>query len=189
MSRARRGRRPPRRPVRRGRGGPPRRPQPGGSGPPPSGRVPRARPPSGRFPPRGGGRSTNSRKRVSDSGEFRARSPKSFEVRRGRSSSDSADEDDSSGEIPLSHVVLPQSITQEAEEDSLRRRFDTEHLPTLSPLDDRVQLRESAGARGPDRYRRRRLIVFMVFLLIAAGLGAAYVYQNPELRRQYFGGE
>jgi hypothetical protein len=84
-------------------------------------------------------------------------------------------------------VVLPQSITQEAEKDSLKKRFGTEGLPDFTARDDRVQLRESAGAHGPDRYVRRRVLVVLVLLLLAAGAGAAYVYTQPELRKQLLG--
>jgi len=84
-------------------------------------------------------------------------------------------------------VVLPQSITQEAEGDSLRKRFGTEGLPEFRAHDDRVQLHESAGAHGPDRYVRRRVIYVMLLLLLAAAAGADYVYTQPELRKQILG--
>ncbi len=68
-------------------------------------------------------------------------------------------------------MVLPQSITQEAEDESFRRRFGTEEAIDFERRHNNVHLMQSGGASGPD-IRRRGAAVLVVLLLLAA---AAYV--------------
>ncbi|MCA8921466.1 MAG: hypothetical protein KDD82_06625 [Planctomycetes bacterium] len=72
--------------------------------------------------------------------------------------------------------MLPQSITQEAEDDNFVKRFGAERTADLRGVSGKVVLAQSAGASGPDRYlRRRRLMIAGAVLLLAAG-GAAYAF-------------
>lgn len=76
---------------------------------------------------------------------------------------------------------MPQSITQEAEDEQFYRRFGAERSADLSGVSKKVVLAQSAGAGGPDRYiRRRRILITLAVLLVAAG-GAAYYYW-PQLQ-------
>lgn len=103
-----------------------------------------------------------------------------FEIRKGRRSGDSS-EDLEDDEAPIEQVVLPQSITQEAEDEQFYLRFGAERSADLRGVSKKVVLAQSAGAGGPDRYiRRRRILIAFVVLLAAVG-GAAYLYW-PQLQ-------
>ena len=143
----------PRRPSRPpGRGAPP---GPGRRGPPPRGRrPPTGRPPSGRGggPPRGGGgRKPPPRKRPPrDLNDPRAtRGRKTFEIVKGKRPDDEEYVDVNE---PLGPVMLPQSMTGEAEEESLKRRFGVEQLPEVDKKHSLLRLTDS----GPSSLCSRR---------------------------------
>jgi hypothetical protein len=77
-------------------------------------------------------------------------------------------------------VLLPRSITQEAEEERLKERFGVDHLPTVKEVNSLVRLQESQGAQGPDRRRGKLLMFIVVVLLLAAG-GAYYAHTQGML--------
>lgn len=102
--------------------------------------------------------------------------PKTFEIRRGRARED--DEDDR--DAPLGPVVLPRSITQEEEEERLKSRFGVDHLPELQEVNSLVRMTESQGTLGPDRSRRKLMVVVLVVVLALAG-GAAVAHSQGLL--------
>lgn len=102
--------------------------------------------------------------------------PKPFEIRRGRRSSDDAEEVDE--EAPLGQVVLPRSITQEAEEDSLKRRFNTDFVPDVTGKAPILQVAQSAGEGGPVRMGRQRRLALLFLLIVAAAAAAAWWYSR-----------
>ncbi|MCO5171074.1 MAG: hypothetical protein M9894_32520 [Planctomycetes bacterium] len=103
--------------------------------------------------------------------------PKAFEIRRGKANPDEAEE----REAPLGAVLLPRSITQEAEEERLKERFGVDHLPEVQAVNSLVRMTESQGTLGPDRARRRLIIVVLLLLAAAAG-GAAFAHQRGLLQ-------
>ncbi|MBX3466168.1 MAG: hypothetical protein KF878_04620 [Planctomycetes bacterium] len=92
--------------------------------------------------------------------------PKAFEIRRGKANPE-ADAEEREG--PLGAVLLPRSITQEAEEERLKERFGVDHLPETQAVNSLVRMTESQGTLGPDRSRRRLLLLVLVLLAGAAG--------------------
>lgn len=77
--------------------------------------------------------------------------------------------------------MLPQSITQEAEEGNFVKRFGVASTADLGGRSGKVVLHQSGGAGGPDRYiRRRKIAIALVLLLVALG-GAGYLYW-PQLQ-------
>ena len=102
---------------------------------------------------------------------------KPFEIRRGRRSSD--DEESPEGEEAIGQVVLPRSITQEAEEDSLKRRFGSESLPDITGKAPILQVAQSVGEAGPDRARRGMKVGLVLFLLLLAGAAAWWFTRTP----------
>lgn len=77
--------------------------------------------------------------------------------------------------------MLPQSITQEAEEGNFVKRFGASPTFDLGGRSGKVLLQQSGGASGPDRYLRRRKIVIGVLVLLAAAAGAGYAFW-PQLQ-------
>ncbi|MGE0707611.1 MAG: hypothetical protein AB7N76_08085 [Planctomycetota bacterium] len=106
-----------------------------------------------------------------------SRGARSFEIR-SRSADSGADEPD---EMPITNVVLPQSITQEEEEEDLKRAFGVDSLPSIDRQHGRVKLAQSQGATGPDR-RRAGLKLLLVLALIALAAGAFYAWKQGLIK-------
>lgn len=104
------------------------------------------------------------------------RGDKAFEIRKGRRKEEGDDDDGG----PSGPVVLPQSITQEAEDERLRKRFGVEQLPEIDKLHSSVRVTTSEGAFGPDRKRMGLKILFVLFALLIVGAGA-YLHQQGAL--------
>ena len=104
------------------------------------------------------------------SGAAAGRGNRSFEIVKGKRQERPEDED----ETPIAAVTLPQSITQEEENSELRSRFGVESLPSIDKKHASLQLAQSAGATGPDRARTGLKILFVLLVLAAIGVGAAY---------------
>lgn len=103
--------------------------------------------------------------------------PKAFEIRRGRANPDAVTDEDG----PMGPVVLPRSITQEAEEERLKERFGVDHLPEVQEVNSLVRMTESQGTLGPDRARRRLMIVVLLVLLVGGAAGY-YAYKQGMLK-------
>lgn len=164
---------PDRRPTGPGpRPGAPKGPPPKGArpGPPPTGAAGRPPPPKGGPPPKGPPPKGPAPKGGARKGPpAPAPAPKAFEIRKGERASDEAiteDEDDR----PLGQVFLPRSITQEAEDASLKERFGVEHLPEVQQLNTLVKMTDSAGTGGPERSRGKALAIVLILLLVGAGV-------------------
>lgn len=135
-----------------GRPPPPKGPPPKGAapkGPPPKG-APKGPPPKKAPPPQ-------------------APAPRAFEIRKGERAGDEAvveEEEDR----PLGQVFLPRSITQEAEDASLKERFGVEHLPDVQQLNTLVKMTDSAGTGGPEHTRGKAMAIVVVLVLVLAGV-------------------
>ena len=158
-------------PPPRGRRGPPRRRPPPGRRPPPSG--PQARRP-------GTGRPARRPSNQAPPPAPPPQKPKAFEIRKGERSGES-EEDLKDVVVPLAGVALPQSITQEEENDRLKERFGVESLPDRVQTHTKVQLHQSAGAGGPDRARKSMVLIALLILLIGGGVLAYFAYQKGGL--------
>lgn len=88
--------------------------------------------------------------------------------------------------MPLGPVVLPQSITQEAEDERLKKRFGVEYLPEVDKRHNLVGLTQSEGASGPDRARRGAKVFLLLLLLGLAGAG--YVAYSQGMLDKLLGG-
>lgn len=77
-------------------------------------------------------------------------------------------------------MLLPRSITQEAEEERLKGRFGVDHLPAVKEVNSLVRMTESQGTHGPDRRRGKLVMIVLVLLLLVAG-GAYYAHTQGML--------
>lgn len=77
-------------------------------------------------------------------------------------------------------MLLPRSITQEAEEERLKGRFGVDQLPEVQEVNSLVRMTESQGTLGPDRTRRRAKVVVLLLLVAIAG-GLAYAHSRGLL--------
>jgi len=84
-------------------------------------------------------------------------------------------------DAPIDQVALPMSITQEAEEDRLRKRFGREALPDRTAAHDKVVLGRSGGATGPRPMRRWGVTLFVVLLLVGAAVLAFFYLESQGL--------
>lgn len=76
-------------------------------------------------------------------------------------------------------MVLPRSITQAAEEDSLKRRFNTDSVPDVTGKAPILQVAQSVGESGPNRTGRAgRLALLLLFAFAAVAAGAWYWTRN-----------
>ena len=123
----------------------------------------------------------------------RRRSPKKrplgtqkFEIRKGRSDSDEGELEDND-DRPIGALALPQSITQEAEDERLRKRFGVEQLPNLDKVHSLVGLTTSEGADGPDR-ARRGLKIFLLLVIQALAGGGYFAWSEGLLDSIIAGG-
>ncbi len=71
-------------------------------------------------------------------------------------------------------MILPQSITQEAEDENFKKRFGTEEVIDFEKRHGAVHLMQSAGATGPD-IKRKGAALLLFLLLLAAGAYAIHV--------------
>lgn len=77
-------------------------------------------------------------------------------------------------------MVLPRSITQEAEEERLKGRFGVDRLPEVQEVNSLVRMTESQGTLGPDR-SRGKLAVVLVLVVVAVAAGLAYAHKQGLL--------
>ena len=184
-------RRGPERPQPPGPPGPPRPPAPPGSGRAPPPRAPEPQHPATQAPrpaSRGPAPASQPHKQQGPAGKQQhpkddpRAAPPAFEIRRGRAKEPGEDD----GPEPLGPVVLPRSITQEAEEERLKERFGVDHLPEVQEVNSLVRMTESQGTLGPDRARRRMMLVLLVVLLLVAG--AAFVLHKQGMLKGVLGG-
>lgn len=137
----------------------------GPAGPPP--KAPAAGPPPKGPPQKGGtGRPAAGRPPV------QAPAPKAFEIRRGRADKEGG-ADVAEDDRPLGPVVLPRSITQEAEEESLKGRFGVERLPEVTQRNTLVTVADSAGQSGPERTAGGKLRLVLVLVVVVAVVAVA----------------
>lgn len=138
---------------------------PAAAGSPP--KAPAAGPPPKGPPQKGGtGRPAAGRPPV------QAPAPKAFEIRRGRADKEGG-VDVSEDDRPLGPVVLPRSITQEAEEESLKGRFGVEKLPEVAQRNTLVTVADSAGQSGPERTAGGKLRLVLVLVVVVAVVAVA----------------
>lgn len=98
---------------------------------------------------------------------------KPFEIRRGRRRADGTEEDDDE-QAPLGQVVLPRSITQEQEEESLKSRFGVENVPDITHKAPILQLSQSIGEGGPSRTGAKGKLALLLLLFLGGALAAAW---------------
>jgi len=177
---------PGRRPPPQGRRGPPR---PGGAPPgrrPPPGRrapptAPRKGPPPGA---RRRGPSGRQEAQPDPNDPTIGRGDKQFVIKKGRRRSDDEPEDDA----PLGAVILPKSMTQEAEGENFKKRFGVEQAVDLTQRHGKVQLTDSMGALGPD-IKKKGLAALLFLLLVAVVAYAIHVKIGfPALLEKLTGG-
>ncbi len=82
---------------------------------------------------------------------------------------------------PMGPVALPQSITQQDEESSLKKRFGVDELPEISHTHDMVRMQESGGITGPDRSNKGMFIAALLLLLVGGGALLYYAYSQGML--------
>ena len=181
MSPRPRGRRPRRRGPPPGRSGAVRRGPPPGRGqrpPSESGRARRGEPGRQGAPRRR--RSASSSSRLAAAPPALPEDHKKFEIRKGRVSGPEKAVEES--EEALEEVALPQSITQEAEASSLRKRFGRDLESPLFQRDERVRLHRSVGTEGPVVTGGKKTWLVITVVLLLATLGG-FLFMTPQGRQ------
>lgn len=153
--------------------------RPAGAGPPPpkgpapKGPAPKGPPPKGAAPPQGSSGQKGTGRPAQGRPPVQAPAPKAFEIRRGRADKEGGVDVEEDGERPLGPVVLPRSITQEAEEESLKGRFGVEKLPEVGQRNTLVTVADSAGQSGPERTAGGKLRLVLVLVVVVAVVAVA----------------
>jgi hypothetical protein len=105
------------------------------------------------------------------------RAGKFFEIRKGAAPGDKEDADEDTDAPAM--VALPRSITQENEEADLKKRLNRDELIEINKRNALVKV--VGGVSGPSPLRRRSLALWVVVLLFALLLAAAFLEAKYHL--------